>query len=78
DYNTISGNTLIGNDICIKEAYCTGNEFSDNGSCIPQSEGLIPGYNLFFILGILSVVAIILSKKMKKTILLKTKNSKLF
>ena len=31
------------------------------------SSGIIPGYNLFLLLGILSVVAIILSKKVKKS-----------
>jgi parallel beta-helix repeat protein len=68
DYNTISGNSLIGNDKCIKENNCEGNEFSDNGACTyGQGDGIIPGYNLFFILSILSIVAIILSKRLKKS-----------
>ena len=33
----------------------------DNG------DGIIPGYNLFFLFGVLSVVSIILSKKIKKS-----------
>ena len=67
DNNTISGNTLIGNEKCILEEKCQGNEFSDNGSCTyGQADEIIPGYNLFFLLGILSVVVIIISKKLKK------------
>jgi len=69
NYNTISGNDLSGNYICIEEDDCEGNVFSDNGSCT-YGDGnggqAIPGYNLFFLLGVLSVVAIILSKKKKK------------
>ena len=67
DNNTISGNTLIGNGECIVESEdCRGNTFSDNGSCTyGQGNGGIPGYNLFFLLGILSVVVIVLSKKVK-------------
>ncbi len=68
DYNSISGNILIGNGDCIWERECQGNEFSDNGSCTyGQADDIIPGYNLFFLLGILSVIAIILSKKVKKS-----------
>ena len=67
NYNTVSGNTLLGNDECIVEINCKGNTFSDNGSCTyGQTEDIIQGYNLFFILGILSVIAIIRSKKLKK------------
>jgi len=63
----ISGNTLIGNDECIVEENCQGNRFSDNGDCTyGQGDGKIPGYNLFFLLGIISVVAIIISKKVRK------------
>ena len=32
--NIISGNTLIGNDKCIVEIDCSGNEFKDNEGCI--------------------------------------------
>jgi len=34
DNNIISGNTLIGNDKCIVEIDCLGNEFKDNEGCI--------------------------------------------
>ena len=65
NYNIVSGNTLIGNSECFSEETSQGNEFSDNSGCI-SSQG-IPGYNLFFLLTILSVLAIIISKKLKKT-----------
>ena len=64
------GNILIGNDECIIEEDCVGNTFSDNGACTygqGDGNGVIPGYNLIFLIGILSVVSIILSKKLKKT-----------
>ena len=61
NYNTISGNTLIGNDECINEVDCIDNIF-ENNNC-----GIIPGYNLFFLLGTLSVAIILVSKKLKKS-----------
>jgi parallel beta-helix repeat protein len=61
NYNTILGNTLIGNDECIKEVDCIDN-FFENNNC-----GMIPGYNLFFLLGTLSVAVILISKKLKKS-----------
>ena len=74
NYNVISGNTLIGNFECIVEIDCQFNEFSDNGDCTyGQGDGettpspLISGYNIFLLLSILSVVSIIISKKMKKS-----------
>jgi len=69
DNNTISGNTLMGNGVCIIEVRdCEGNVFKDNEYCdYGEGGGRIPGYNLFFLFGILSVVAILLSKKVKKS-----------
>ncbi|MBA7659096.1 hypothetical protein ES703_67060 [subsurface metagenome] len=70
NYNTVSGNTLIGNDECIFEKNCQGNEFSDNGDCKygeRDGEQPIPGYNVLFLLGILSVAAILIIKKVKKS-----------
>ncbi len=64
DNNDISGNALIGNDKCIVEENCEGNIFENNDCGKDQP---IPGYNLLFLLGILSVVAIIKSKKLKKS-----------
>jgi parallel beta-helix repeat protein len=61
DYNTVSGNILLGNDECIVENDCEGN-ILENNDC-----GIIPGYNLFFILGILAIVVTIISKKLKKS-----------
>ena len=69
--NTITENTLLGNVICIVEENCQGNEFKDNGDCtygiVGPSEPAIPGINLFILFGILSVVAILITKKVKKS-----------
>lgn len=66
--NQVSGNILLGNSICILEEGSQGNEFSDNGSCTYGiEEAIIPGYNLFVLLGILSVTVILMSKKRAKT-----------
>jgi parallel beta-helix repeat protein len=35
--NIVSGNGLIGNNICIFEEDCKGNDFYDNGECIPSN-----------------------------------------
>jgi len=66
NYNTVSGNNLIGNDKCIKEYSCEGNVFENNICDVVDDDKkpAIPGYNLFFLFGILSVVAIIISKKL--------------
>ena len=64
DNNTVSGNTLIGNYGCIYEYDSQGNEFSNNGGC--QGGGIIPGYNLFFLLIALSVAMILIRKKLRK------------
>jgi parallel beta-helix repeat protein len=61
DYNKVSGNNFLGNDECIREDDCEGN-IIENNEC-----GIIPGYNLFFLLGTLSVAVIIMSKKLKKS-----------
>ena len=60
-YNLISKNTLLGNGECILEVDCEGNNF-ENNNC-----GIIPGYNLFFLLGTLSFVIIFINKKLKKS-----------
>ena len=67
--NDITGNTLIGNYECIFEDNCQGNTFSDNGRCKYGQGGndIIPGYNLFLLLGFLSLVAIVIGKKVKKS-----------
>lgn len=83
DYNIVSGNTayyaialdesdynlVSGNDACCGEVggESQGNTFSDNGPCPATSDQIIPGYNLFFLLGVLSFVAIFISKKVKKS-----------
>lgn len=64
DFNTISGNTLRLNEICIVEEYCEGNIFKNNDCGDPGM--VIPSYNPIFLLGILSAVTIILIKKIKK------------
>ena len=67
NYNTVSGNNLIGNDKCIREYECEGNIFENNDCDVVEDDKkpAIPGYNLFFLFGILSVVAIIISKKIR-------------
>jgi len=72
DYNTVSGNIIIVYNECIT-SYDQGfrNNIIYNNSCVVieddgDEEPAILGYNLFFLLGILSVVVIILSKKIKK------------
>jgi parallel beta-helix repeat protein len=71
--NTILGNSLIGNKICISEDDCLGNEFKNN-SC-PYNKGdeivptNVPPFPLGQILvasGILTVLLFIIIKKMKK------------
>ena len=64
NYNTISGNKLIGNNNkCWKEEFCEGNIF-ENNDCRGVT---VSGYNLFFLLSILSVVTILISRKLKKS-----------
>ena len=68
NYNTVSGNELLGNKDCILEFNCEGNEFSNNVGCkYGEKEPTILGYNLLFLLGILSVAVILISKKLKKS-----------
>ncbi|MFX1412088.1 MAG: nitrous oxide reductase family maturation protein NosD [Promethearchaeota archaeon] len=64
--NLISGNTFIDNDECIAEESCEGNIFENNQCGEDDKEPIIHGYNLFFLLGILSVIVIFISKKLKK------------
>ena len=67
DYNTISGNNLIGNNVCIIEIESKENEFYDNGSCTYSGvkEDSIPGYDLFFLLAMLYVTSLILLRSLK-------------
>ena len=64
----ISGNTLNGNSNCWFESDCEGNVF-ENNSCRNRKNipPVIPGYNILILLGIISVVAILISKKVKKS-----------
>ena len=66
--NTVSGNLFTGNGLCINETNCVGNEFSNNGDClygIAVSGDDIPGYNLYILIGIMSVL-LVLSIRIKK------------
>ena len=64
--NSVIENTLVGNGQCFSESKdCSGNVF-ENNSCEDYIEK-IPGYNLLFLLAILSVVAIFMGKKVKKS-----------
>ncbi len=63
--NTVSGNELIGNSNCIKERESEGNIFENNGSCNYKGEDkklAIPGINLFFLVGIICIISLILLK----------------
>ena len=65
DYNTISGNIFIGNYRCWEEVVdCEGNIF-ENNKCVNKQA--IPGYNLFFLLGIISIASILINKKLNQT-----------
>jgi len=64
--NSVIENTLIGNRQCFSVCdNCVGNLF-ENNSCADFDEK-IPGYNLFFLLGILLLAVIILMEKIKKS-----------
>jgi len=63
--NTITGNSLIGNEKCFNEVHSEDNVFKNN-VCRDRISA-IPGYNLFFLLGILSIIAIIIGKRIKKS-----------
>jgi parallel beta-helix repeat protein len=83
DYNTISGNTANYNEYGIYLEFSCDNVIIDNillNNTIADyyeddycedgngdEEQPIPGYNLFLLIGILSVVAIIISKRVKKS-----------
>lgn len=69
DFNNVTGNALIGNTECIAEKEGEGNRFSDNGSCTyGEGDDKIPGYNIFFLLGTLSIIAIFIKKKVNKSL----------
>lgn len=75
NFNNVTGNTLIGNRDCISEKRdCYGNIFSDNGDCTYEglpphpNDEIISGYSLLLLFGVLSFVAIIISKNLKKTL----------
>jgi len=68
-YNTITNNTLIGNFNCIVEINSTEN-FIGNNTCenrVLNRSAIVIGYNLYFIVGLLSFISII-------TIKIKVKN----
>ena len=60
DNNKISGNSLIGNNVCISESYCEGNVFTNN-----NCGDAILGYDVIFLIVILSAVSIITAKRIK-------------
>jgi parallel beta-helix repeat protein len=74
-YNNISLNSLIGNGRCFYEDDgCVGNIF-DNNFCPHTNNTIIMGYDLIFILGILSVGSTIIILKYRKKMVLKYKIS---
>ncbi len=63
--NTITGNSLIGNKKCFNKAYSEDNVF-ENNVCHDRTSA-ISGYNLFFLLGSLSIIAIVIGTRVKKS-----------
>jgi len=63
--NTIKDNCLIGNEKCFNEITSEGNIF-ENNFCRNRPSG-IPGYDVFFLFSILSISAIIISRRVKKS-----------
>jgi len=64
-YNNISGNFLTGNDICISEFECEGNLIENNDCHLGDTNPVIPGYNLFVLIGVISIVSSIIVKRPK-------------
>ncbi len=63
-YNIVSGNILIKNNLCILLRDSSENIFEDNGKCSIVTEiPLIPGFNPFIIIGLLSSAAILIRKR---------------
>ena len=63
-YNSVNDNILSGNGRCIEEEDCEGNVI-ENNDC-GEEEPIIFGYNLLFLMGIISLISIILIKKQFK------------
>ena len=61
--NTITANSLNGNEKCFNEEYSEGNVF-ENNECRDRKTFIL-GYNLFILLGILSITTIIIGKRVK-------------
>ena len=57
DYNIVLRNTLLENVVCVLEVISEGNLFEKKDCRI----GTVPRYNVFFLLGILSVLVILIS-----------------
>jgi parallel beta-helix repeat protein len=59
DSNSVSRNTLLGNDQCIVENGCEGNQFFDNGECIYGQENDGIPLALTIVINIISGVVVI-------------------
>jgi parallel beta-helix repeat protein len=64
--NKITGNSLIENEKCFNEDLLSEGNLYENNECVNRAP-TISGYNLLLLLSIISLVTIILSKKLKKT-----------
>ena len=60
DVNSISGNTLLGNDKCIVEENCQGNAFGDNGDCT-YGESEDGGGNPMDLIILISVISFVVT-----------------
>lgn len=63
--NNVSGNTLIGNQMCIYEDENSNSNVFKNNFC-RNREIIIPGYNIFILFSSLSISIPIIIKKLKK------------
>ncbi len=63
-YNTIKGNSLIGNNECIDQDYPTQSQANtfENNDC-----GVISGYNVIFLISILTIASVLIVKRIKKS-----------
>jgi parallel beta-helix repeat protein len=64
NYNKVTDNKLIGNEVCFSDADGVGNIFSDNNCGLNAA---IPGYNLFFLLSVISCISLIIFKKIQNS-----------
>lgn len=67
NYNRVTGNSLSGNGACIKEEGTSEGNIIENNDCGDGDGGgpqlIIPGFNLYLILGLIGIISVILMKR---------------